>query len=189
MNGKRKKWLGIAAIALALILVLAYAVAGPYLAMRGIDRAVSARKYGDLARYVDFPALRSNIKAQMQDRIARRYAQEAGAGALVGAVRTLADQVSENAVNMMVTPAGIGVLLSGDAFVRQLASAAETGGTPGAAQVQPRTAPMREAQTRYESLSRFTASVPNRSGKPVVFVFARQGLRWKLVDIDMPPQD
>ena len=39
---------------------------------------------------------------------------------------------------------------------------------------------------RYESPSRFTATVLDEDGKPMVFVFKRNGLRWKLADIRLP---
>ena len=43
--------------------------------------------------------------------------------------------------------------------------------------------PLRDAATRYESTSRFTASTRGADGSRVVAVFERQGLRWRLVDI------
>ena len=46
--------------------------------------------------------------------------------------------------------------------------------------------PLREATHRYESLSRFTATIRDAEGDPVVFVFTRQGLHWRLTDIRLP---
>jgi hypothetical protein len=46
--------------------------------------------------------------------------------------------------------------------------------------------PLKYAEHRYESLSRFTATAHDEDGNPVVFVFTRQGLRWKLTDIRLP---
>ena len=46
--------------------------------------------------------------------------------------------------------------------------------------------PLKQAEHRYESLSRFTATVQDDDGDPVVFVLTRQGLRWRLTDIRLP---
>ena len=46
--------------------------------------------------------------------------------------------------------------------------------------------PLKQAVRRYESPSRFTATVLDEDGKPMVFVFKRNGLRWKLADIRLP---
>ena len=46
--------------------------------------------------------------------------------------------------------------------------------------------PWRDADTRYESMSRFTITTRDESGKPLVFVLRRDGLRWKLADIRLP---
>jgi hypothetical protein len=46
--------------------------------------------------------------------------------------------------------------------------------------------PLAGASYRYESASRFIATVQNADGAPVVFVFSRDGLRWKLTDVRLP---
>ena len=58
-----KKWILAAVIAVA-VLLAAYVIGGPYLAIRGISQAIEQRDTGKLARHVDFGAVRVNIKAQ-----------------------------------------------------------------------------------------------------------------------------
>ena len=103
-----KKW-----IALTVVLLLAlgaYVVAGPYLAINGIRTALIEQDTGRLERHVDFPALRVSIKAQMQDKLARRtgdmQSNLAGAFAL-----SIANNFVGSGVDAMVTPLGIGALL------------------------------------------------------------------------------
>jgi hypothetical protein len=48
---------------------------------------------------------------------------------------------------------------------------------------------LQDAQYRYESLSRFTATVHDDQGRPVVFVMTRHRLRWRLSDIRLPLRD
>ena len=51
----------------------------------------------------------------------------------------------------------------------------------------PHADPLHDATLRYESTSRFTATVPDERGQPVLVVFQRQGLRWRLSDIRLDP--
>lgn len=172
-----KKWIALAVA--ALVLLLGYVAAGPYLAIRGIHESLRSRELDRLERYVDFAALRGNVQGQVEDRLARA----AGGGMLGGIAREVVGEISGHAVDAMVSPQGIAVLLEGRALARRATGqTAETGkdGKPAGYQ------PLKEAQTRFESPSRFTATTRSADGQPVVFLFERQGLRWRLTDIRLP---
>lgn len=171
------------AILLILLLVLAgYVVAGPYMAINGIRNALIEQDAGKLERHVDFPALRVSIKAQMQDKLARRagdmQSNLAGAFAL-----SIANNFVGSGVDAMVTPLGIGALLQGRSLWKKTLGETVDGDTYGKAVPMD---PLKQAVRRYESPSRFTATVLDEDGKPMVFVFKRSGLRWKLADIRLP---
>ena len=175
-----KKW-----IALTVVLLLAlgaYVVAGPYLAINGIRTALIEQDTGRLERHVDFPALRVSIKAKMQDKLARRtgdmQSNLAGAFAL-----SIANNFVGSGVDAMVTPLGIGALLQGRSLWKK--SLGETVDGDSYSKAVP-VDPLKQAVRRYESPSRFTATVLDEEGKPMVFVFKRNGLRWKLADIRLP---
>ena len=175
-----KKW-----IALTVVLLLAlgaYVVAGPYLAINGIRTALIEQDTGRLERHVDFPALRVSIKAQMQDKLARRtgdmQSNLAGAFAL-----SIANNFVGSGVDAMVTPLGIGALLQGRSLWKK--SLGETVDGDSYSKAVP-VDPLKQAVRRYKSPSRFTATVLDEDGKPMVFVFKRNGLRWKLADIRLP---
>lgn len=170
-------------ILLILLLVLAgYVVAGPYMAINGIRNALIEQDAGKLERHVDFPALRVSIKAQMQDKLARRagdmQSNLAGAFAL-----SIANNFVGSGVDAMVTPLGIGALLQGRSLWKKTLGETVDGDTYGKAVPMD---PLKQAVRRYESPSRFTATVLDEDGKPMVFVFKRSGLRWKLADIRLP---
>lgn len=170
----------IALILVALLALAGYVAAGPYLSLRAIREAVRTGDHAALGDQVDFPALRTSLKAQLGDHLIR----EAGAdmqSSLFGALAlTVAGGAINAAVEVMVNPVGLGALMEGRQVWRNVNGSLEpqpdaTGGKP-----------LQDATTRYESLSRFTASVPDESGKPVVFVLTRDGLRWKLSDVRLP---
>jgi hypothetical protein len=169
---------------LVLLLVaaaLGYGIAGPWIAIRGIHAAIEDRDPGKLERYVDFPTLRANVRAKVAKRLLA--AATAPSGRVVGddLGRTMIGAISDKAVDAMVSPMGIALLLEGRALAHRVAGREPApGGKDDAAD------PLLQAKTKFESASRFTATVDSADGRPVVFVFERKWLRWKLADIRLP---
>jgi hypothetical protein len=181
--GKRLRNAIILLLALAALLI-AYVAAGPYLAINGIRKALAAQDVAALQRHVDFPALRVNVKAQVEDYVARRGSGLAESGGLLGALGLrAADALGGLAVDTLVTPLGIGALLQGRSLWMRGSGRTVDGDTYGAPQPAD---PLADAVLRYESTSRFTATVPDPQGD-MVAVFTRQGLRWRLTDLRLPP--
>ncbi|GAA4865115.1 DUF2939 domain-containing protein [Luteimonas vadosa] len=171
-------WLSAAVLAM----LLAYAAAGPYLAINAIRDAIKTEDTRALAAQVDFPALRTSLKAQLTDHVVR----EAGPGvqsSLLGAFGLrMATGLVGGAVDAMVTPLGLGALMEG----RKVWNRGIGIKPPSRDDTEAQPEPLRDAVQRYESPSRFTATVQDDSGRPIVFVLTRKGLRWKLSDIRLP---
>jgi len=177
-----RRWLILAGVLLAA--VLAFGAAGPWLAMHAIGKAVREENAAALARHVDFPPLRASLKAQTGDRLARSVGIEAQSGWLGALGMTVATELAGGAVDLMVTPYGLGALMEGRK-VWNRATGLPPPRTEEGARARPD--PWRNAERRYESASRFTATVRTDDGAPVVFVLTRKGLRWRLSDIRLPP--
>lgn len=182
-----KRW--IVLLLAVLIALAAYVVAGPYLTVRAIKTALLEQDAGALAEQVDFPSLRASLKAQLLDAMVRKAGEDVQANPFGSFALTMATGLVNGTVDAMVTPIGLAGVMQGrkmwgdarDGFHRP---ATDAQGVPVA---QPE--PMRDARYRYESLSRFTATVEDESGKPVVFVLRRDGVQWKLADIRLPLED
>ncbi len=178
-----KKW--IVLVALVAAGLLAYVAAGPYLTIRAIGQAVQEEDARALARHVDFPALRTSLKAQVSDAIVREAGAEAQASVLGALGLTVATGLAGGMVDAMVTPLGMGALMEGHKlWNRGSGLAPPSRGAPAADGAA--ATPLKTADNAYESPSRFTATVYDDRGRPVVFVLTRQGLRWKLSDIRLP---
>lgn len=174
-------------IVLVLFLVLltlgAYTAAGPYLAIHGIRTALAEQDTGKLERHVDFPALRVSLKAQAEDALARRTGSGIQSNLFGAIAMSVANNMLGAGVDTMVTPLGIGALLQGRSMWKQSIGDTVDGDTYG----KPVPAdPLKTATHHYESPSRFTATIQNDAGQPVVFIFKRKGLRWILADIRLP---
>ena len=178
-----KKWV-VGGVLLAVVLGLcAYVVAGPYLAIHGIRTALAEQDTAKLQRHVDFPALRVNLRAQVEDYLAQRAGPDVSSNLFGAAALSIANQVLGRGVDTLVTPMGIAALLQGRATWKR-AIGDTVGGDTYAPAVPAE--PLKEAEHRYESLSRFTATRPLDDGGSVVFVLSRQGLHWRLTDITLP---
>ena len=172
-------WAGAA----VLLAVATYVIAGPWLTIRAIQQAIQQDDTRALARQVDFPALRVNLKAQAEDHIARRYGERAQSSMLGRFGLRVANGLAGGMVDAMATPVGLSALMEGRRVWSRL------DGSPPARSVAAteRPAPFRDARYRYESPSRFTATIHDERGQPMVFVLTRTGLRWRLSDIRIPP--
>ena len=175
-----KKWLLL--VAAVVIALIAYTAAGPYLTVHAIRDALKTDDAAALSRQVDFLALRSSLKAQIGDRIAREAGTQAQDNPFAAFGLTIANGLAGGIVEAMVTPAGLGAMMEG----RKVWDRASGVPVPSRDQPDVRPQPLQGATYRYESLSRFTATVHDEQGRPVVFVMTRRGLSWKLSDIRLP---
>lgn len=177
-----KKWLAIAL--LAFVAIVAWIAAGPFRTMDSIGRAMETNDTAELARHVDFPAVRSSLRAQLDDYLVRRAGADAQASPFGALALRIAGAASAGLVDVLATPAGIGLVLQGrDVWHR--VSGGGISPTDTYAHVPPEEL-LADASYRFESPSRFTATVPNRDGAPVVFVLTRDGLDWRITDVRLP---
>ena len=112
-----KKWL-IAGLGLLLVLLAAYIVAGPYLAVNGIRNVVASGDYGKLSYFVDFPKLRENVTPQIQARITRDIQERLGAGSVADVASGVSLAISAPVIDAMVSPLGVATLLTGSTLAR-----------------------------------------------------------------------
>ena len=179
-----------AALLLALVVLLgAYVGAGPYLTIRAIRAAVQAQDAGELAEQVDFPKVRASLKAQLVDAMVRRAGADAQSSLLGSFALTVGTGMVNTAVDAMVNPAGLAALMEGRRVWRNTRDSFARPATDADGMPVPEPPPLQDATYRYESLSRFTATIRDDNGHPIVFVLRRDGLRWRLADIRLPLAD
>ena len=132
-----KKPLVIGLLLAAIVALASYVAAGPYLALHGIRTALAEQDTARLERHVDFPALRVNLRVQVEDHLARQAGPDVSSSLFGAAALSLANQVLGRGVDTLVTPMGIAALLQGRATwkraVGETASLrSSTGRWPGA---------------------------------------------------------
>jgi len=168
-------WLGLVLV-VGLLGVGAFVVSGPYRTLSGLRAALVAGDASALPEFVDFPALRQNLKLQLLARANSSINSVVPNGLLSQMVGGIAGSVVDNTVDALVTPSGLARLFTGAAFVKAQLPAA-TGES-----LQER---LEQAQGSFASLSRFEVTIPASPG--VVFELTRSGLDWRLTNVRLGP--
>ncbi|PMS11843.1 DUF2939 domain-containing protein [Trinickia caryophylli] len=197
----------IAALVLALLVVFgiaAYSYASPYLVLDRLKRAADARDAETVSRYVDYPSLRTSLKQQVTDLLARRIETQkrehpfAALGALVGIA------LIGPLVDAYATPDGVAALLNGipphgdpgeappppgqggDVTAGGNPPAQGENAAPGQSTVTPEPKPPR-ASAGYRSIDTFAVTYRrDDQSEPYSVLFQRSGwFDWKLAAVDL----
>lgn len=169
-----RKWIGLLAIVvLALIAAGAWWYASPWWTLQAMRDAARERNEAKLSAYVDYPALREDVKGDLRQ-FALGETAKAQPGGLANLGAALAVAVIDPLVDAAVSPAGVQAMFAQE----QTAKTASTRDAPLTVK-----APDKPVIDR-EGLNAFR--VRNQDPSKGALVFHRFGLGWKLVGIDFP---
>ncbi len=133
--------------------------------------------------FVDFPRVRSSLRAQLNDYLVRQAGPDLAASPWGTLLYGLGNQLGGAAVDTLVTPIGIGALLQGHVLWKRGRNELQ-GGDPFGPTEPAR--PLKNAKHRFEALDRFVIDVERAPGEPPLkVVLEPQGLRWKVVDLQL----
>ncbi len=170
MTTRNKILAGIAALAIA---GGGWAWGSPWWTLRSIRNAAEAKDLDTLSSYVDYDALKTDvkadIKAQMGPEIAKQGGMLGGLGGLLGGA------FIDGMVDKFVSPAGLATLFTA-------AAASEKAQADGASSAE-KSARGDDFTIERNGLSEFR--VVSSKGKGAM-IFKRAGLSWKLSGVDMP---
>lgn len=153
--------------------------ASPYLALHNIAKAIEKQDAETVAEYVDFPALRESVKAQMQSKLqAQMQKPEMQNNPFATFGQALAMGVVNQATDTLVSPTGVMLMLKKGKPGKPADVAAAGIGIDTQDQ-----APRKDYAVEYQGWSKVFV---HPRGEPGGFVFKREGLMgWKLSAIQM----
>ncbi|MBK0025070.1 DUF2939 domain-containing protein [Stenotrophomonas sp. S48] len=176
-----KKLIGV--LILAVAAVCAWWFGGPYLTVHGLSKAIEQRDTARLERYVDFPRVRSSLRAQLNDYLVRQAGPEVASSPFGALLYGLGDQLGGAAVDTMITPTGIGAVLQGHVLWKRGRNELQGGDAFGPTEPAQ---PLKHAKHHFEALDRFVVDMDRGPGQPPLkVVLEPQGLRWKVVDLQL----
>ncbi|MGK5026060.1 DUF2939 domain-containing protein [Janthinobacterium sp. RB2R34] len=177
----------ILAAAFFLIALGAVTYATPWYTLHQMKTALAERDAAALAEHVDFPALRENVKQQINGAMADGIKATAGADNPFAAMgQALVSSMTNKMVDAMVSPAGVVALVNKSVVSSdgRVSEASEVGG----AETQP--APKADSKARYTASyagwDRFVIRPAARQEDGGGLVLRRHGLwSWKLSEIEI----
>ncbi len=172
---KKITWL----VGLALpLLLIGYVALGPLITVYGIKTGIAEEDTKRLDNNIDFPLLRQNLKDQIGGAINKNTNGKSADNPLAAFAAGFAGKMADRVVDSFVTPSGLAAIMSGQKTDKEKSDDKED---------KPKKEKLfKDAKFSYDSLSQFSAKMINEKGKEVQFIFQRQGLSWKLVNIILP---
>jgi len=162
----------------AILALLLYVAAGPFMTVSALKTAVAKQDTAALATYVDFPSLRRNLRGQMSASIAKNLTSASQNNPLVAMMSSLAGKFLGKMLDTVITPQGLAHLMQG----KQLTNLKDSGNN----MPLQKNDLLKNARFTYDSLNQFSVWVPDRRGKEARFVLHRYWLSWKLVNYIAP---
>lgn len=178
-----KKWL-IIAVLIALTL-LVYAAVGPYLTIGRIEKSIARQDYETLSEQIDFPAVRADLKRQLQRKL------ESETPEFLGKI-PFAEKIVAG-ISAKILEQGIDPLMAGQLLYIMQGNSPDldfgVGEWLDPAKVPESTSTgkvFENAQYRYVDHRTFIATVTHADSGTYRFTFSRNGLHWKLAGIELP---
>ena len=167
--------------------LLAYVGFGPWIALNGIQSALSENDPEVLERYIDFPALRENVKSQLSEKVDAQFSLDAD-NPFANLVSDFSDVLVKGMVEAVVTPAGLHLLLAGKSFSEKgnwLYENDQANGDSGETG-ENKLDLISTARFDYESHDTFHVFILNDQQSETQLTLKREGIFWRLSYFTIP---
>ena len=162
----------------AILALLLYVAAGPWITVSSLKTAVAEQDTAALATYVDFPVLRRNLRGQLSTSISKNITGVSQDNPLLAMMSNLAGKILGKMLDAAITPQGLAHLMQGKQITNLKDSDTNTS--------LQKNDLFKNARFTYDSLSQFSVWVPDQRGEEARFILHRYGVSWKLVNYIAP---
>jgi len=166
-------------IGLLMIAIVGYVAVGPFVTIDEIKMGIKDHDSEMLAANIDFPALRENLKEQLNAYVMKQASTELQDNPFEALGMAIGGKMVDAAVDASVTPSGLAILAAGKKPQQATAGSRSSGR-------EQELEPFKNARYSYDGLSKFSAWVGDDVGGQFRFVLTRDGLSWKLTNIVLP---
>lgn len=168
------------ALAALLVVLTVWLYCTPYLAVNGMRSAAEEKNADKLSGYVDFPAVKEDLKANLNAKLTAQLGKEKGENPFAAMGEAMAEALINPIVEALVTPESLAIMMEGE---KEQAPPAGNEGKSSESK------PTTETSMAYEGLNRFVFTVTQQKGTggAIGLVFHREGLfSWKLAALRLP---
>ncbi len=167
-------------IFITVLIIAGIFAAGPYVTIHKIKSGIVNHDAEQISAQVDFRELRKNIKEQFNAQVTKETEPYLKDNPFAALGLALASKLVDNIVDMVITPNSIANLMEGN---KALQSRVKEGTKNDNNRNKE---PFKNARYKFESLSKFSASIRSENEEEMRFIFTRNGLSWKLSNIQFP---
>jgi hypothetical protein len=180
---KNKKPLIIGGV-IALGAVFTYYLSSPLLAVNSLKTAVVSKNADEANKYIDYPALRENLKAELTAHAMKEMQKdpEMANNPFNGFAFAMVGPMVNAMVDNYITPSGMKTIMK---LATNPSSASDDTSRNIAERVASTDKILKETSMGYDGLDKFQVSYKNEDGTKGKFVFNRKGFAsWNLTNID-----
>ena len=160
-----------------LALVVGYLGAGAYLSVSEIKKGIAQGDLKRLSLYIDFPALKENIKKQLDVSVMKNAASKKDSFSILAA--GFAMNATDRMVDYLITLKGLTALMEGKNPLKDKTREKSLSDFS-------KKDLFKDAKFSYDSVDRFSVLISDEDGENIRFIFQLKGLKWKLVNIILP---
>ena len=159
-----------------LVIVAGYLYASPYLALNSIKNAAQARDAEKLSSYIDFPSVKQGVKEQVKAKFAAEMMAGDNKGGFEALGSMFAATMTDTLVDGLITPEGVAAIMVKKEEQESNEAQEESEDL--------------QYETSYASFNSFNVDINNAEGKDGIrIVLHRDGLSWKVTNINLPLND
>jgi len=192
LNKKLAFRTGALIFSLLLFSCILFVVFGPLISLFEIKRGVENKDEAVMERFIDFEKLQENVKLKMRKQASKTFGfEEVDEDSLMAHfAMNIADQIINLAVENVISPAGLALMLDGaDLNELLVPEVKQKRASKPANKENSFISLWRSTELNFEGMDRAVISVSQteKAGKkdsPVRLVFLRHGMIWKLVDFN-----
>lgn len=162
------------------LLLLVYLAATPYITVYQIKKATEQNDHAALAKYINFPAVRQDLKVQLHAKIEKEFESSDNKNPMMQMLgsaffNSMADKLLES----YVTPEAMSQLMAGvDPKANTKAGQVHNSNTDAA---------FSNAKTYYQSHDTFMVEITtNQQGDTIDLRLSRKGFNWQVTGITLP---
>ena len=170
---------------IAIILILIFYIATPYLAMNKIKKAADARNYDEVSEYIEYQTLRKNIKEQIDTRMFKQV-KRSDNKLLAGFSFAVSGLLTNGFVDTYVTPNSLMNLMQG---VLPKNRKINTNKASRDTEYKINNKSFIDVEVGYLSLNKFYININEKfeQRKKIKFILERKYLfNWKITNIILP---
>lgn len=164
-------------------------MASPFLAIQDLRNGFLAKNADQVNQYIDYPSLRSDLKAQLGSIMLKSMLDDPqmSANPFSGFAMTMITPIINSMVDTYITPEGMRTILEASSMSQEAATEKDQTAQDLTQRKRDFDKALQKTTMGYDGLNRFQLTATADDGKKTSLIFNRQGFaEWRLKSVILP---